>query len=265
MLKVIIQLSLLIWGQTIFCQSDEFRFIGKVAMGNYYLLNGTIDGKYRITMNLTVHNWARCGEEGLAIQWKNGGIDGWYQYDRIKEKIDIVGSYLNYNEVRLFVPNSPRDTIDAITCEMKNYKEVFWNGNDFDVSKMKWKMQGEKEAKDVELKILHEPSQDTVLLVFERNNKDSIIFNVCDSIGKTEIDNIEIISYLKFNGYYHVLFKLEYNGWREYQEYIGHLAINDKLELEDLNVLLNEDSWIGESGKVIYDKQHPEKGIRKNE
>ncbi|HHH53751.1 MAG TPA: hypothetical protein ENK91_08845 [Bacteroidetes bacterium] len=262
MQKVIFYLCLIIWGQTIFCQSDDFKFTGKVASGNYYFLNGTIDRKYRITMRLTVHNWARCGEENIAIQWKNGGIDGWYYYDRIKEKIKIVGSYLNNSEVKLFVPNSPKDTIDAITCDMKNYKEVFWNENDFDVSNMKWKKHGEKEAKDVELKILHYPSQYTIYLIFKQNNKESKTINVSELFDMPEIYNIKIISYLMFNRKYHLLFKLENNSWREYQEYIGHLAIDDNLELKDFNVFLSYDSWKVEKEKLIYNEQHPERGVR---
>jgi hypothetical protein len=248
-----------------FCQNDGFQFIGKVERGNYYLLNGAIDGRYKITMRLYIHNSARCGEEWKAIQWKNGGIDGWYQYDRIGKKIDLTGSYLYDKEVRLYVPSSPEDTIDKVTCEMEDFKEIFWNDEDFDLTRMKWKLKGYREAKTVELKILHEPVQDTMFIILERNNAEGKIINISSLIDIPEIDDIETMSYSKVDNDYHLLFKLENNGWREYQEYLGHLTVNEELEIEDFNVFLSYDSWNGEREKLIYDEQRPENGIRKNE
>ncbi len=216
-------------------------------------------------MMLFDNNSARCGEEWRAIQWKNGGIDGWYRYDRIGKIIDITGSYLNYKEVRLYVPSSPEDTIDRITCDMENFNEIFWNNEDFNLTRMKWKMKGDSEAKTVELKMLHEPVQDTILVIFERKKEEAKVINISNLIDIPKINNIEIISYSKSDGEYHLLFKLENNGWREYQEYLGHLAINENLELESFNVFLSYDSWKVEKEKLIYDEQHPEIGIKKNE
>ncbi|MEZ5059224.1 MAG: hypothetical protein R2879_19485 [Saprospiraceae bacterium] len=79
-----------------------------------------------------------------------------------------------------------------------------------------------------------------------------------------EIDNIQIISYSKVEDQYHILFKLENNGWREYQEYLGHISFDENLIVKEFNILLSYDSWNGIRQNLIYDEEHPEKGIKKH-
>ena len=263
--KLIIQIWILFIGQSAICQNEEFKFTANTKSADYYLLKGTIDNKYKITMKLHVRNSARCGEKGLAIQWKNGGIDGWYSYDKYNEKIEILGSYLNDNEVRLFVPNSSEDTINDLTCEMENYKETFWNLEDFDLTKMNWKMKNSNKPKPVELSIIHEPVPDTLILTFEKSGEIAQTINISKLIKKPELDEIEVISYSKFEDKYHLLFTLENFGWREYQSYLGYLSINENMKLENFEVLLSYDSWKSEEENLIFDKKHPEKGIKKIE
>lgn len=261
----IFHLWILILGQAVSFRSEAFHFKTKVERGNYYFLKGEIDGKYKITMKLFEQESARCGEEWKAIQWMNGGVDGWYEYDKIGKEIKLTGSYLFDNEVRLYVPGSPADTIDRITCKMENFEEVFWNEEDYDLTQMKWKMKGSEEVKTVELEMLHKPAPDTLCIVFERKDGEGAILNVSEMIDIPAPDNIETISYSKFDDQYHLLFKLENHGRREYQEYLGHLALNEEMELVDFNVLLKYDSWKGEVEKLIFDEQHPEYGIKKEE
>ncbi|PHN02517.1 hypothetical protein [Flavilitoribacter nigricans] len=266
MFRLVISLCLLT-GCTIaaLSQNEGFRFSGKVARGDYYLLRGKMDGKYDIHMYLTVQQGARCGEGWKAIQHKNGGIDGWYKYERIGQKLPITGTYLNEHSVRLFVPQTPGDTIDAITCEMENYRETFWNESDFDLTRLRWQKKGARKVRQVELEVLHDPGRDTVLLIFERPDKKPEFFNMGQLLGLPEIDKIEVIAYTRSGTSYHLLFRLEYNGWREYREYLGHLVLNEQAGIEDLRYFLSYDSWQPEKEKLIYDARHPERGIRKPE
>ncbi len=214
-------------------------------------------------MRLVVHDWPICGEEWLPIQAKHGGIDGWYEYDKIGKKIVLRGSYLYENEVKLFVPKSLSDTINSTTCNMEHYKEIFVNREDFDLTTMYWKMQGDLDFKKVELNILHRPCPDTISVIFEHGNHQIEAFNISALANIEGVDDIRIISYVRKDGNYHLLFKLENNGWREYQDYVGYLRVNDEMKLEDFYVYLNYDSWAGEKNNLIYDESHPEMGVRK--
>ncbi|MEZ5059225.1 MAG: hypothetical protein R2879_19490 [Saprospiraceae bacterium] len=214
--RIFLLFSMLSVVNPIFGQTNDYHFEGKVEKGNFYLLKGTIAGSYAITMKLFIQNWARCGEEWKAIQHKNGGIDGWYQYDRIGEKIPLTGSYLFDKEVRIFVPGSEDAIIDSLTCEMENYKEVFWNDEAFDPTLMNWKMKGASESKPVSLNILHKPVSDTLFIIMKAKPCEEKIINISNLIDKPEIDNIQIISYSKVEDQYHILL-LENNGWREYR------------------------------------------------
>ncbi len=260
---IILFLSFILAGQVAFCQSRAFQFRPKVASGNFYLLKGTIDGRHKITMKLDVLNSARCGAAYKSIQFKNGGIDGWYEYDRIGERIPITGSFLNGEEVKLFVPNSVQDTINGITCEMVNFKEMFWNDEDFDVIKMQWKQQDVKGSKEVRLTAFHTPVEDTMFLEFIVDDEVSKVINVSDLTDVSGIDNIEVISYSSVDSIYHLLFRLENNGWREYQDYIGYLSMNKDLQLKEFYVVLRDNSWSGESATLFYDEYHPERGVKR--
>ena len=164
-----------------------------------------------------------------------------------------------------FVPNSSEDTINDLTCEMENYKEKFWNNEDFDLTHMKWKMKNSDKPKSVELSIIHKPAPDTLILTFEKSDGESHIINVSELSEKLRLGKMEVISYSKFEDKYHLLFKLENFGWREYQSYIGYLSINENMKLENFEVLLSYDSWKSEKENLIFDKEHPELGITKIE
>ncbi|HFA49163.1 MAG TPA: hypothetical protein ENJ95_09110 [Bacteroidetes bacterium] len=264
LLKYFFPVIIILIGNCSHCQDLGFKFTAKTEKGNYYLLKGNIDGKYKITMKLFLSGGPRCGEEWKAIQWKNGGLDGWYYYDKIGTKIKLTGSFGfdSYGEVKLYVPMSSKDTINAYTCEMENYKEVFVNEDDFDFTKMKWKMKGDKIFKDVNLDILKKPSPNKITVTFELPNGKSKKLDINKLSELVGFDDINIISYGEANNYYHLLFKLENFGWREYQKYIGYLNINDNLELKDFKICLAYDSWNGEEEKISFDIAHPENGVR---
>ena len=249
--------------QKIQSQEADWDFSTFLERDNFYLLHGKIDGKYPITMQLWDRNYACCGDPRLPIQFKNGAIDGWYSYDKIGKRIQLIGYHKNDEYVRLYVPGNLFDTIDYNTCELQDYREVFTNDENFDLTKLKWRRGNESTFKAVELEMEHKATFGTkVFLAFNISEIELLQVNISELTEIFSIDKIEILSSSYTEGCFHVLFELKDWGWREAQYYVGYLRIDEDLNIAGFTLAKTYDSWFGESqDEIIFDIAFPEQGI----
>jgi hypothetical protein len=244
-------------------QGASWRFLALLEKENYFLLQGEIDGKYPITMQLWEQNYARCGASHFPIQFRNGALDGWYSYDKIGKKIPLVGYYKHDHCVRLYVPENLLDTLDRYTCEPPGSKEIFTNDEDYDLTRMQWKQRVESEYKGVELEILHAASQETkAFLALRISEIEMARVNISERSGIFSIDEILVLSAAHQEDGFHVLFEVNDWGWREAQEYVGYLWIDEDLEVRGFSFVKTYDSWFGETqDEIHFDLKFPHRGI----
>jgi hypothetical protein len=136
--------------------AQSWSFVTQIDTERYYLLEGTIDGRYPITMYL--ERGGVCDAEQMAHQWRPRLLRGWYAYDRIGERIPLVGSHYSGDRapfVELFVPATLADTFNFTTCRPSAFRERFANETAFDLEHLQWQTTGMSEPKPVSLTLVH--------------------------------------------------------------------------------------------------------------
>ena len=132
-----------------------------ISMGRYYLLKGTIDDKYAITMYLEEGD-SLCGDNTTSDRWRDATLVGWYYYDKLKIKIPLIGSDYRTDDshVDLYVLKNYLDSFDYKNCTAKDFKEKFFNDEDRDLTKLNW-MKKNKATYLTNMKIAHNYSLET--------------------------------------------------------------------------------------------------------
>jgi hypothetical protein len=248
-------------------QGAKWHFSTQIEKENFFLLKGKIDDKYPITMQLWEKAFVRCGDPHTAIQWQNGGLDGWYAYDKVGKKIPLIGYFRPDHSVRLYVPEHLLDTLDRNTCEPPAFMEVFTNGDDYDLTRLQWKQRGDSQYKEVELEVLHQASQQTTaFLALHISGVELAQVDISERSGIFSIDELNVLGASHREDGFHVLLEANDWGWREGQRYIGYLRIDEDLEVRDFTFIKTYDSWFGETqDEILYDLKFPERGIRVKE
>jgi len=268
---------LLLWGSLAFSQA-EWGFKTNVEKNEFSLFKGMIDDKYPITMYLE-HTWDFCGY-GTNNRWKARGLKGWYKYDRIGTKILLTGSRGSSDPeqfIKLYVPNNLLDTVHSVTCEMEDYKEKFISMHTAQFSDLKWKTHQMDTFYTVNLKRIHPLSYGTKATIgFEVRGIELMEINLNDLTEIDYIQNLEILAKKEIDNNFYAIMEFGHqsiigstgsgNCGMGYEGYLGFLTINSNLKIEEFEFHHN---WSclksGIEGKFTFNKEHPEKGIFRND
>jgi len=242
-------------------------------------LEGKIDEKYPIEMYLT-ESWGLCDDE-KAYRWEARLFKGWYQYTKVKKKIPLIGS-VSYRDgadyfAKFFVPKHPLDTLEKATCNLKDYKEIFFVESSRTFEKMAWRQADTNTFLPVELNQTHSSSLATeVNLEFYLSGLKMTTFNLSDLTKIEVIQSVEILSSKEVDGNFYSIFNFGHStnpgSWGRghcgagYESYLGFIKINSQFELEEFEYFQTH-SCIKHIDPDLYffDKENPQTGIQKND
>lgn len=255
----------------------NWQFEPKIEQNEFYLLTGEIDDKYPIEMYL-VKTWEFCGESNNN-RWNARGLRGWYQYEKVRKKIPLIGS-MKYDDpeyfVKLYVPANPLDTIDGKTCSVKGFKEEFLAENCCSIKEMKWRMADKEVFLPVDLEERHNFSwatDATITLKIEKLEFTEI--NLTSLTGIEYIQSIEILTAKEIGNEFYAIIQFGHmtnpgssgsgHCGAGYEKFIGFIKIDDSLELDKFEFHQTESclNYIPED-LYSFDKDNPENGIKEN-
>ena len=263
-------------GLKAYAQSN-WQFESKIERNHqYYFWTGEIDGKYPIEMYLieTAKTCREYSNDGKIAQ----GLRGWYQYEKIKKKIPLIGSMIYDAEyfIKLYVPSNPLDTIDRKTCGVKEFKEIFIVENCCSPKGMKWRMADKEDFLPVDLEEKHRYSLATnATIILEIEKLDFTEINLTSLTGIEYIESIEIMSAKAIDNNFFAIIQFGHmtnpisNGrgycGAGYEQFIGFIKVNNSLELDKFEFYQTA-SCLKDIPEDLYsfDKKNPENGIKQN-
>lgn len=278
MIKHCLLIFFLVGSVDVYCQ-QTWELVPTIERNAYTILEGTIDNKYPIRMYLE-KTWDYCGPND-NYKWNPRIVRGWYEYKKIGKKIPLIGS-LDQGDMReyalkLFVPDRILDTLDGMTCNLINYKEMFfipegYYSNRYCLDTMQWSKYGQERFLQVYLKETH-PSTwtTTATLSFQFDKIGLLDFDLSNSSSNKFIDKIDIEASKEINGNFFFIVRwghLTTPGWlgsgqcgAGWEEWLGMLVINNDLEISKFEYYQNESCAKYIDTQYSFDKEHPEKGI----
>jgi hypothetical protein len=286
----IIVLTFLLTSLHIFAQTN-WCFEPKIERNNHYLFEGSIAGKYPITMYLEKDGF--CSFES---RWDYAyRLKGWYYYNNRKIKLPLIGAQKYYDmdgvsqyKTTLYVPtNILKDDIRENACDLEKFNEIFVS--DDSLGSMHWKTGKHQSFLPVKLKEICRPSPETkaFILLYIRDIE-MVSFNLTDNLKGLKdtyndfdgdynyIDQIEIKSSKEIDNDFYLIFSFSQpsvpgsNGFGHcgagYEEYLGFLHISS-FEVKEFKYAQTFSCFGGISTEYTFDTDVPEKGItvKKNE
>ena len=245
------------------------KSVEKVKVEN--ILEGFIDSIYKIKFVYTKHSAPYYCDDtiGMATQWLNRTISGWYSYESIGEKIPLIGSRNrgdNYRHIRLYVPQNYADTLTREKCRLDSFREVFYNDRLNDPTQMNWFNIDSGDTLPVNLTYIQEESRSTIAkLTLHFNGWPIKSINLSELLGRKYISDIWDLDYKEVNGEYFITYKVTEPVWGNNANiYLGFMHLGKELNLVE-NVQ-KDHTWkslyIGEYDVI---KGKPELGLVKKE
>ena len=253
----------------------NWSFVPKIDFDRYASYQGTINGKYPITMYLE-ESYKPCKED--YSRWTPREVYGWYMYDKIGKKIPLVG-HVCYADVcesllELFVPENPIDYTFDEDCSLIGAKEVIRQKNGWASNRYEWQMK-DAQSYPVYLEPTHAFSWSTqATLLLKINNIEIESFNLTELTENEYIENIEILGEKRVEDKFHLLFKYSHQSnpgsygfgmcGAGVEEFVGHMAINSNFEVASFEKIQTR-SCINSSDnvEVFFDVSHPELGLKR--
>jgi hypothetical protein len=286
MKKSIIILIFLLASVNIFAQSD-WHFEAKTERSkHHYLLEGSIDDKYPITMYLERDRFCLYEYRGNIVY----RLKGWYYYNSRKIKLPLIGSEtIPYSDrfdickVTLYVPTDISDSIRENSCDLEDFKEIFVTNEaySFESLQWSWRTNNNKSLLPVKLKEISKPSieiKHSILL--HVRGIEMFSFDLTDNLRNSDnfygnyVEQVNIeVSKLIDNDFY-LIFSFSIpsnpgsygmgNCGAGYEDYLGFLHIKS-FELKEFKYFHTTSCISSFEEKYTYDKTAPEKGITENE
>lgn len=255
--------------------ATNWSFKTQIEENDYYLFEGTINERYPIKMYLEI-GWDFCGE-GNVNRWKARSLHGWYAYQNVGTKIPLLGSIMFADPdpfVRLYVPPTLQAESDAITCEVKNYREVFTTSNSYQFTDLLWQTKDMDEPYKVELETIHDFSWNTTTRIgFTWRGVELASLNLTERSGVPYIQWADVTAAKEINNEYYAIIEFGhvsnpgstgsgYCGAGE-ENFLAFLKLNDQMEWETFEFHQVESCHKNlPEGTYSYDADFPERGIR---
>jgi hypothetical protein len=268
LLLIFIVNSVIITGQ------PSWELIPKIERNAYYYLEGSIDNKYPISMYLELTG-GFCGSSNNN-RWNPRLMKGWYEYKRIGKKIPLIGSFNGSDGadfyLKIFVPKSPMDTLNQLSCELNEYKEMFLIKYGYSMDTMDWMKYGQDTFLPVQLKETHPLSWNTLTtLSLSISGINFSEINLSELTNDQYIEKINVESSTYLNGKFYFIIRYGQStipgtsgsghcgaGW---EEWLGYLVINDELEIDKFEYYQSASCLEYIETEYSFDKKHPELGI----
>ncbi|MDC1106103.1 hypothetical protein OAT16_05315 [Prolixibacteraceae bacterium] len=266
-------LSILMLFSVFASAKSNWAFRPNIVFHRYKTCQGMIAQKYPITIYLETST-ERCS--GSACNWAPQMVYGWYMYNKIGKKIPLVGNSCYADacdiQLRLFVPEDPTDYHFDEKCNLIGAKESFVQQNGWKTDSMVWRM-GKGKYYPVSLQTTHAFDWNTqAYLELEINEIGIKTVDLNTLTHKQSIEKITILSQKKVENQFHVIFSYSelsnpYADGRGHcgggiELHIGHITLNKSYEVVKFNSIYKSSCINSFDKEVIYDKAHPEEGIK---
>jgi len=169
------------------------------------------------------------------------------------------------------------DTIEKATCEVKDFKEIFFVEESRTFEKMTWKQSDKNIFLSVELNQTHPFSRATTAeLEFFLKGLKMATFDLSNLTKIEVIQSVEVLSSKEVEGNFYSIFKFGHStnpgssGKGQcgvgYEGYLGFIKMNPQFELEEFEYVQTQSCIKNiDSELYFFDKENPQTGIKKND